>query len=193
MYLMVRMRQDEPAASGVPLRSSSVTVHIFKLDNAMAAEIEEKENASPALEPSPDPKWPGPLSALQTLQSKAAEAVRGLTPQLLADLRSFGQFHLPDMDGGPSVDTRSKQSNIAGPILAFHKTEPRLYILHYNGFLYECSFDPDFDPKATQECSFVSATTWFATRPDFQVSKPITELKTEPGEGEDKADAWQLL
>ena len=40
-------------------RSSSATVHIFKLDNAMAAEVDEKENASPALEPQPDPKWPG--------------------------------------------------------------------------------------------------------------------------------------
>jgi len=178
--------------------SSSVTVHIFKLDNATAEvdEKAEKENASPALEPSPDPQWPlRPLTALQTLQSKAAEAVRGLTPQYLADLRSFGQFRLPDMDGGhPAVDTRSKSANIAGPILAFHKREPRLYILHYNGFLYECSFQPDFDPKATQECSFISATTWFATRPDFNVSKPITELKTEPGgEGEDAGDEWQLL
>ena len=94
-------------------------------------------------------------------------------------------------------DTRSKQSNIAGPILAFHKTEPRLYILHYNGFLYEISFEPNFDPKATQECSFVSATTWFATRPDFQVPKAIRELKTEPGgeggEADDKADEWQIL
>ncbi|CAK9099798.1 unnamed protein product [Durusdinium trenchii] len=168
--------------------SSSVTVHIFKLDNATATEVDEKtdkENSlasSPALEPAPDPQWPSPLTALQTLQSKAAEAVRGLTPQYLADLRSFGQFRLPDMDGGtPAVDTRSKQATIAGPILAFHKTEPRLYILHYNGFLYECSFQPDFDPKATQECSFISATTWFATRPDFKVSKPITELRTEPG------------
>lgn len=181
--------------------SSSVTVHIFKLDNATATEVDEKtdkENSlasSPALEPAPDPQWPSPLTALQTLRSKAAEAVRGLTPQYLADLRSFGQFRLPDMDGGtPAVDTRSKQATIAGPILAFHKTEPRLYILHYNGFLYECSFQPDFDPKATQECSFISATTWFATRPDFKVSKPITELRTEPGgEGDDAADEWQLL
>ena len=176
-------------------------MHIFKLDNATATEVDEKtdkENSlasSPALEPAPDPQWPSPLTALQTLRSKAAEAVRGLTPQYLADLRSFGQFRLPDMDGGtPAVDTRSKQATIAGPILAFHKTEPRLYILHYNGFLYECSFQPDFDPKATQECSFISATTWFATRPDFKVSKPITELRTEPGgEGDDAADEWQLL
>lgn len=100
---------------------------------------------------------------------------------------------------GESKDTRSKQSNIAGPILAFHKTrtEPKIYILHYNGFLYEISFEPNFDPKATQECSFLSATTWFATRPDFQVPKPITEFNTEPGgeggEGEDKADEWQIL
>ena len=36
-----------------------MTVHIFKLDNAMAADVEEKENASPALEPQPDPKWTG--------------------------------------------------------------------------------------------------------------------------------------
>lgn len=73
--------------------SSSVTVHIFKLDNATAEEGEKSEQPSPALEPQPDP-WPR-LSALQTLQSKAAEAVRGLTPQYLADLRSFGQFRLP--------------------------------------------------------------------------------------------------
>ena len=176
-----------------------MTVHIFKLDNATAAEVDEKtekeENPSPALEPSPDPHWPSPFSTLQTLQSKAAEAVRGLTPQYLADLRSFGQFRLPDMDGGlPAVDTRSKQASISGPILAFHKTDPRLYILHYNGFLYECSFQPDADPKSTQECHFISATTWFATRPDFQVSAPITELQTEPGgEGDDAADEWQLL
>ena len=45
----------------LPWRSSSVTVHIFKLDNAMAADVEEKENASPALEPQPDPKWTGGL------------------------------------------------------------------------------------------------------------------------------------
>lgn len=38
-----------------------MTVHIFKLDNAMAADVEEKENASPALEPQPDPKWTGGL------------------------------------------------------------------------------------------------------------------------------------
>lgn len=46
------------------------------------------------------------------------------------------------MDGGqPALDCRSKQGSITGPILAFHKTEPRLYVLHYNGFLYE---RPDF-------------------------------------------------
>ena len=83
-----------------------------------------------------------------------------------------------------------------GPILAFHKTEPRLYVLHFNGFLYECSFQPDYDLRGgAQECGFVAATTWFATRPDFKVSAPITELKTEPGgenEG-DEAEEWQLL
>ena len=38
-----------------------MTVHIFKLENAMVADVEEKENASPALEPQPDPKWTGGL------------------------------------------------------------------------------------------------------------------------------------
>ena len=56
-----------------------------------------------------------------------------------------------------------------------------------------CSFQPDADPKATQECSFISATTWFATRPDFQVSAPLTELRTEPGGEGDEAEEWQLL
>ncbi|CAE7765163.1 ATG18A [Symbiodinium microadriaticum] len=171
------------------MASSSATVHIFKLDSS-TAEVDtdrgekDKENSSPALGPQdlrPRPSLSGTISALQTLQSKAAEAVRGLT--YLADLRSFGQFRLPDMDGGqPAVDTRSKQSKIVGPILAFHKTEPRLYVLHFNGFLYECSFQPDYDlSRGAQECGFVAATTWFATRPDFKVSAPITELKTEPG------------
>jgi len=185
------------------MASSSATVHIFKLDSS-TAEVDtdrgekDKENSSPALGPQdlrPRPSLSGTISALQTLQSKAAEAVRGLT--YLADLRSFGQFRLPDMDGGqPAVDTRSKQSKIVGPILAFHKTEPRLYVLHFNGFLYECSFQPDYDLRGgAQECGFVAATTWFATRPDFKVSAPITELKTEPGgenEG-DEAEEWQLL
>ena len=181
-------------------------MHIFKLDSS-TAEVDaekadkDKENSSPAFGPQDAPQAPrsslsGTLSALQTLQSKAAEAVRGLTPYL-ADLRSVGQFRLPDMDGGqPAVDTRSKQSKIVGPILAFHKTEPRLYVLHFNGFLYECNFQPDYDlSRGAQECGFVAATTWFATRPDFKVSAPITELKTEPGgENEsDEAEEWQLL
>ncbi|CAJ1410994.1 unnamed protein product [Effrenium voratum] len=172
--------------------SSSVTVHIFKLDNATAAEVEdpEKENsahASPALKPAPEP-WPR-LTALQTLQHKGAEVLRGLTPQYLADLRSFGQFRVPDMDGGPALDTRSRLSHIAGPILAFHKTEPRLYVLHYNGFLYECGFQPDGDPTTTQECTFLSATAWFANRPEFTLA--TGERKTEPGETD--GEEWQLL
>jgi len=178
--------------------SSSSTVHIFKLDDSTAETGEEKENASPALAPAPDPPATPPLRPASLSDTVTALLPKAFTPQYFADLRSFAQFRLPDMDSGqPAVDTRSKKARILGPQLAFHKTEPRLFVLHYNGVLYECSFQPDFDPSSGfQECGFVCATTWFATRPDFKVSGPITQLPTVSGganEGDEEAEEWSLV
>ena len=113
---------------------------------------------------------------------------------------SFAQFRLPDCDvnGQPAVDTRSKQARIAGPQLAFHSSEARLYVLHYNGVLYECSFCLDHDSKnGTQDCSLAGASTWFAVRPDFRVQGASHQLATVAGgtseDGDDGAEEWQIL
>eukprot|EP00933_Yihiella_yeosuensis_P043990 TRINITY_DN39031_c0_g1_i1.p1 TRINITY_DN39031_c0_g1~~TRINITY_DN39031_c0_g1_i1.p1 ORF type:complete len:436 (+),score=87.09 TRINITY_DN39031_c0_g1_i1:87-1310(+) len=142
------------------------------------------------------------------------DAVKGVIPKYFNDLRSFAQFRIPDMEpeskislpfdgveksSVAAVDVRSKQSGIIGPQLAFHATEPRLYVLHYSGVFYECSFNPDHDLNhhGVQEMGYDAATTWFATRPDFKVQGLNTEVVTIEGgaqEGEGgEADEWQLL
>jgi len=135
----------------------------------------------------------------QSAADTVNDVVKGVMPLYFNDLRSFAHFQLPDMDSGgqPAVDARGKQARIVGPQLAFHKTEPQLSVLHYSGLLYEYRFDPNFDPKrGTQECSFRSATTWFATRPDFKLRGPGTQVPTVAGgvaEDDENAEEWQLL
>lgn len=138
--------------------------------------------------------------ASHTAAETVSDVVKGVMPKYFKDLRSFAHFRLPDMDasGQPTVDARSKQARILGPQLAFHKTEPRLSVLHYSGILYECTFKPDHDPgSGTQDCGFLCATTWFAVRPDFRVQGPDTQqVPTVAGgasEEDDKAEEWQLL
>ncbi|CAE8645816.1 unnamed protein product, partial [Polarella glacialis] len=90
----------------------------------------------------------------------------------------------------------SKQSKIVGPQLSFHQNEPKLFVLHYSGVLYECSFQPDCDPSlGAQDCGFVCATTWFATRPDFKVQGECTVTTVAGGamDGDQEAEEWQLL
>mmetsp|Transcript_26132 Transcript_26132/g.73336 ORF Transcript_26132/g.73336 Transcript_26132/m.73336 type:complete len:104 (-) Transcript_26132:174-485(-) len=99
--------------------------------------------------------------------------------------------------GQPSVDARSKEARIIGSQLAFHKSGPRLFVLHYSGWLYECSFRLDHDPSTgTQDCGFVGATTWFATRPDFKLQGPNAQVQTVAGgvaEDDPEGEDWQLL
>jgi len=178
-------------------------------------------NASPALGPAADPHdlpsrgdsftehHRGGVNPIATTlqnvvtqlasQAAAVPAVRGVMPNYFVDLRSFAQFRIPDVDsnGQPSVDARSREARIHGPQLAFHKTDSRLFILHYNGMLYECSFRLDHDPSmGTQDCGFVGATTWFATRPDFKLQGPNARVQTVAGgveEDDPDGEEWQLL
>lgn len=203
--------------------SSSSTVHIFKLDptTARAGEQDYAEaSASPALRPAADPHHTEPADmrlnptieqiatqiqkAVTKVASRAAaetvsDVVKGVMPKYFNDLRSFAHFRIPDVDssGQPTVDARSKQARILGPQLAFHKGDPKLFVLHYSGTLYECSFKLDHDPSlGTQECGFVCATTWFAVRPDFKVQGPVTQVATVAGgahEDDAEAEEWQLL
>lgn len=157
------------------LASSTSTVHIFKLDANMAVSTNGPESVT--------------------------DVVKGVIPTFLSDLRAYAQFRIPDSekDGQPSIDVRSTRcTNIVGPLLAFHKTEPRLSVLHYNGAIYECEFNVDHDPgHGTQDCTLHSATTFFAVRPDFKVQGSVpNDRVTEPvgfvEEGDD-CDEWQVL
>jgi len=192
--------------------SSTSTVHIFKLDKATAEVSEQGAQADAAAQVLDDDaenaasarSGGGLTSRLSGTVSKiasqtAAGAVKGVIPKYFNDLRSFATFRIPDADsdGRATLDVRSKESQIVGPQLAFHKTEPRLYVLHYSGLLYESIFKPDHDPSAgTQECSFQCATPWFAVRPDFKVQSASTKTTTVAGgadEEDEKAEEWQLL
>lgn len=207
-------RQDD---SFLGVASSSSTVHIFKLDASTACKEGEQDSfcsvGSPALRPSEDPPFPD--SADSSIASKiqqavtkvatgnAAEAVsdvvkgvKEVMPTYFNDLRSFATFRIPDMDGGQAaLDTRSKQASILGPQVAFHKSEPRIFVLHYSGQLYECTFRLDADPSlGTQECVMHCATTWFAIRPEFKVQRNATAtVAGGTDEGDAEAEEWQLL
>lgn len=201
--------------------SSSSTVHIFKLDSTAPREHDAESFASPALgaaaapldlsvpslelEPRMNPGIGQIAAQIQKAVTKVAsvagaesvtDVVKGVIPTYFNDLRSFAQFRIPDTDsnGTPSVDTRSKQAKIPGPLLSFHPTEPKLLVLHYSGVLYECSFRPDLDSaNGLQECGFVRATTWFAVRPDFKVQGPGATPETVRGDGDEGGEGWQLL
>lgn len=180
--------------------SSSSTVHIFKLDGE-----EGREVASFGAE-SQDDSRPQTMDMVAatihravTSITSADNVVKGVMPMYFNDMKSFARFRIPDVDaaGEPLVDVRDKQSRISGPQLAFHRSEPKLFVLNYSGVLYECSFRPD-EPrdKGTQECAFVSATTWFAVRPDFKLQGPSTKIATVAGgaqEDDQDAEEWQLL
>lgn len=194
--------------------SSSSTVHIFKLDLATAS-TEGEGVGSPSLGPSEEPHLPEAVenrsnptferiaSGIQKAVTRAVTAesvsdvVKGVMPRYFNDLRSFATFRIPDTDVEATVDARSHQASILGPQVAFHKDQPKFFVLHYSGLLYECSFRPDGDPSlGTQECGFDCATTWFAVRPDFKVQGPSTKVPTVSGgavDNDEEAEEWQLI
>lgn len=96
------------------------------------------------------------------------------------------------------MDVRGEGARILGPRVAFHPSETRLLVLHYNGVLYECGFNPDHDTASgSQECGLLQATTWFAVRHDFRVQGSSSQTATVAGgaseEGDDDAEPWQVL
>lgn len=205
--------------------SSSSTVHIFKFDPATAAPEEpgnggyggsphgpSRENSglrdqpvgAGGVNPTIEHIASSIQKAVSTVASKAAsetvtDVVKGVMPKYFNDLRSFAHFRMPDIDssGASTVDARSKQARILGPQLAFHKSEPKLFVLHYSGMVYECTFRPEHDPcLGTQDCGFAGATTWFATRPDFKVQGASAQVATVAGgslEDDPEAEEWQLV
>mmetsp|Transcript_11511 Transcript_11511/g.20741 ORF Transcript_11511/g.20741 Transcript_11511/m.20741 type:complete len:469 (-) Transcript_11511:16-1422(-) len=194
--------------------SSSSTVHVFKLCNSSAAaaptlargESLDSHDALPAgLKTDEDSSaafWGGAIQKVTQVTTRAAaetvsDVVKGLSLQYFNDLRSFAQFRLPDFSDRRelAVDVRSsQQAHVVGPQVAFHETEPMLFVLHYDGVLYECSFKLDWDASlGTQDCGLICGTTWFATRPEFKIQGPVATIPGGAQEGDPEADEWQGL
>jgi hypothetical protein len=114
----------------------------------------------------------------------AKAAAAGLARGYFSAERSFCQFRLPDVDnhGRPQVDLRlsggGQGSAILGPTATFGKNN-KLYVLHYNGVLYE----GELETGEQQEVAFSRMQVVFAARPDFTV-----EQFREEEEG-----AWQVV
>jgi len=180
---------------------SSSTVHIFKLDANIGTSGDDDSFCSATFEqPTTDAYPVEPKDRADSIATQLQKAVALVVPSYFSDIGTFAQFRLPDCDanGQSTVDTRSKQARIVGPKLGFHRSEPRLYVLHYNGVLYECCFSLDHNQKdGTQDCSLAEATTWFAVRRDFRLQGPPHKLPTVAGgatdDGDDNAEEWLVL
>jgi hypothetical protein len=152
--------------------SSSPTVHVFRIQKD--GESPEKEMASTGL---------SITGAVTSIASSCPEVMNDVVKGLVQGARASAVFRIPDVDahGLPTLDLRSRDSPLVGPKVAF-APDSRLLVLHFNGFMYECRFDESQD-CSHQECQFLGASTWFASRPDFAMQVPCDA----------EGDEWQLL
>lgn len=117
------------------------------------------------------------------------DAIKGVLPRYFSAVRSFAQFHVPTDQ--QSIDVRTPGSRIVGPLCAFAgERSNHLYLLHPNGVFYEFRFDPNYG----DECTLLTATTWFAPRADFQIQSRF-ESASLPSEleGGHEGDDWQIV
>lgn len=209
LQLLYRLRVSSPAQgeviSSIAFRpddcflavavSSAATVHIFKTPTA--GDVGKQDVASPSCPLQEEPF--GSMASIgddarrvRGISSLLTGAVKGAMPAYFSDSWSCARFKLPDVD--PTFDARSSCAQISGPLLAFHKSEPTVYVLHHSGMMYETRFQP---ADCSQGCTLQSAATWFQVRPDFKIrdSQQATAVVVgELGEqSEDGADEWQVL
>jgi hypothetical protein len=164
--------------------SSSPTVHIFRIQL-------EGESAAPADDDRDRMRYEAPGSAVSALASSVAtnlpEVMNDVVKGFVNAARSTAVFRIPDVSaqGLLTLDLRARDSPLVGPKVAFAPGS-RVLVLHFNGFMYDCRFDENH--VGFQECQFLGASTWFASRPDFAM-QPLEGPATAGGEGED----WQVL
>ena len=181
---------------------SSPTVHVFHLvaaggqDDSEGGELSSDQTRQ-------QPAATG-MSAVATIAAKAAKAAVAAAvtaPNYFAATRSYCQFRIPDVDnhGKPLLDLRlqppggstgsSAPSGIPiGPIVSFGKNG-NIFVLHYNGVLYETDVPegeglPAVGEGGAVELGFKKAHVVFAARPDFRI---------EQGKAQEEEGAWQLL
>jgi WD40 repeat protein len=150
--------------------SSSPTVHVFRI---------QKDGESQEWTANTGLSLTGAVSSIAESAGVMNDVVKGL----VQGARASAVFRIPDVDahGLPTLDLRSRDSPLVGPKVAF-APDSRLLVLHFNGFMYECRFDESQD-GSHQECQFLGASTWFASRPDFAMQVPCDA----------EGDEWQLL
>merc|ERR1719238_696409 len=139
--------------------SSSPTVHVFRI---------QKDGESQEWTANTGLSLTGAVSSIAESAGVMNDVVKGL----VQGARASAVFRIPDVDaqGLPTLDLRSRDSPLVGPKVAF-APDSRLLVLHFNGFMYECRFDESQD-GSHQECQFLGASTWFASRPDFAMQVP---------------------
>jgi len=146
--------------------------------------------------------------------SGAGSAVSGMSGalgNLVNGPTSHLNTHAADTwDRSQFPDFRAQSSSIRGPLVCFGPPEKNtLYVLHFNGFLYEVKMQVDGEdgqavvsggaeggappsspgPKeavTSSRTQLLCAHTWFASHSDFQMSSSVEPPQEEEGE-------WQLI
>jgi len=169
--------------------SSTNVVQIFKLERSHHMRGDAGDESVTASESK---------GFLQRLASKATDVVKGAIPDYLTDTSCFARFTIPDVepDGRSAIDVRHDQARILGPLLAFHRTEPRLTVLHYSGMLFEASYQQSLESPEDTDCGCAAAEMWFAARPDFNMPRPGQQVASESGGGGEEsfvAEDWEVV
>lgn len=211
----IAIRADDRFAA---IASTSETIHIFLLQQQHATPIQESEEQqqfyveSGALSGITEAQkgahtslasfgtsiqLPAALSAGRELttavydasKEMVQEAINGVLGGYFGASRSFAQFHLPaDLK---MLDSRSATSTISGPLVSFAgPVSNHLFLLCPSGVFCEITFDAN----KGQECKLLTASTWFAPRPNFQIQSHLgTDAFPSELEGGHDGDQWQLV
>lgn len=201
----IAIRADDRFAA---IASSSETIHIFLLQQLEQAQETEQQQFYLDSDASSGPsrslnsfgssmQLPAALNTGRELTSAVydaskemvQDAIKGVLGGYFGASRSFAQFHLPhDLK---LLDSRSPTSTITGPLVSFAgPVSNHIFLLCPSGVFCELCFDLN----RGQECTLLTASTWFAPRPNFQIQSHLgTDAFPSELEGGHDGDQWQLV
>ncbi|KAL8270216.1 hypothetical protein Esti_005891 [Eimeria stiedai] len=201
----ISLRADDRFAA---IASSSETIHIFLLQQQGQPEEGEHQqfyldSDAPAGSGRSGNAFPNAVQLPAALNSGkelttavydasreiVQDAIKGVLGGYFGASRSFAQFHLPhDLK---LLDSRSPTSTITGPLVSFAgPVSNHIFLLCPSGVFCELCFDLN----KGQECTLLTASTWFAPRPNFQIQSHLgTDAFPSELEGGHDGDQWQLV
>lgn len=201
----IAVRADDRFAA---IASSSETIHIFLLQQQEHTREAEQQQFYADSDAGSGPsrslssfsssiQLPAALNSGRELTSAVydaskemvQDAIKGVLGGYFGASRSFAQFHLPhDLK---LLDSRSPTSTITGPLVAFAgPVSNHIFLLCPSGVFCELRFDLN----RGQECTLLTASTWFAPRPNFQIQSHLgTDAFPSELEGGHDGDQWQLV